>query len=123
MTEKASLRVIYSRLTETVDIFRDNRKSYKGERMESICALRYGITVCNVVKSIIDKIQDKNKQGEELVELLYLSKFILHGFNETSYYVLLILETGDYSLVKENFEMCIDMLDILIEPYEKYDWQ
>ena len=123
MTEKASLRVIYSRLTETVDIFRDNQKSYKGERMESICALRYGITVCNVVKSIIDKIQDKNKQGEELVELLYLSKFILHGFNETSYYVLLILETGDYSLVKENFEMCIDMLDILIEPYEKYDWQ
>ena len=121
MTEKASLRVIYSRLTETVDIFRDNRKSYKGERMESICALRYGITVCNVVKSIIDKIQDKNKQGEELVELLYLSKFILHRINETSYYVLLILKTGDYSLVKENFEMCIDTLDKLIKSYEKYD--
>lgn len=121
MTEKASLRVIYSRLTETVDIFRDNRKSYKGERIESICALRYGITVCNVVKSIIDKIQDKNKQGEELVELLYLSKFILHGINETSYYVPLTLETGDYSLVKENFEMCIDVLDRLIKSHEKYD--
>lgn len=121
MTEKASLRVIYSRLTETVDVFRDNRKSYKCERMESICALRYGITVCNVVKSIIDKIQDKNKQGEELVELLYLSKFILHGINETSYYVPLILEAGDYSLVKENFETCIDMLNGLIKSYEKDD--
>lgn len=51
MTEKASLMVIYSRLTETVDIFRDNRKLYKGERMESICALRYGITVCNSMDS------------------------------------------------------------------------
>lgn len=121
MTEKASLMVIYSRLTETVDIFRDNRKLYKGERMESICALRYGITVCNVVKSVINKIQDKNNQGEELVELLYLSKFILHRINETSYYVLLILKTGDYSLVKENFEMCIDTLDKLIKSYEKYD--
>ena len=121
MTEKASLRVIYSRLTETVDIFRDNRKSYKGERIESICALRYGITVCNVVKSIIDKIQDKNKQGEELIELLYLSKFILHGFEETGCYVPCRLELEDSLHVKENLKTCIDMLNGLIETYEKYD--
>lgn len=121
MTEKASLRVIYSRLTETVDIFRDNRKLCKSEGIESICALRYGITVCNIVKEIIDKIRDKNKQGEELVEFLYLSKFILHGINETSYYVPYILETGDYSIVKENFEMCIDTLDGLIKSYKEYD--
>lgn len=121
MTKEWKLMVIYNRLTETVDIFRDNRKSYKGERIESICALRYGITVCNVVKSIIDKIQDKNKQGEELIELLCLSKFILHGINETSYYVPYRLETGDYSIVKENFEVCIDALDRLIKSYEEYD--
>lgn len=121
MTKEWKLRVIYHRLTETVDIFRYNQKSYKGEGIESICALRYAITVCKVVKSIVDEIQNKNKQGKELVELLYLSKFILHGINETSYYVPYRLETGDYSIVKENFEVCIDALDRLIKTYEKYD--
>lgn len=121
MTKESLLRVIYNRLTETVDIFRDNRKSYKGEEIELICALRYAITVCKVVKSIIDDIQNKNKQGKELIELLYLSKLILHGINGTSYYAPCRLEDGDYFIVRENFDMCIDVLDRLIKSYKEYD--
>lgn len=121
MTKEESFKVIYGRLSETLDILIGNLKSYKGDEIKSICGFKYAITVYKVVKSIINDIQNENKRGRELIELLYLSKFILHGFNEARYYIPCKLEGEDYSLIKENFERCVDMIDILIKSYEKYD--
>lgn len=121
MTLETSLQVICSRLAEVIDILIDNRKPYTDENMESIYATKYTIATCKVVKSLIDKAQKKNKQENEVVKLLYFSKFILHGLEETGYYVPCRLELEDSLHVKENFKTCIDMLDRLIEPYNKYD--
>lgn len=119
MTLKTSLKVISSRLTEVIDILIDNRKPYTDENMESIYATKYTIATCKVAKWTINKTQ--NKKETEVVKSLYFSKFILHGLDETSYHVPCKLEVGDYLLVKENLKTCIDMLDELIETYEKYD--
>ena len=121
MTIETSLQVIHSRLIETIDILRDNRKAYRSDMSQYIHAMKYAIATCKVVKAFINEAKDKNNSDDKTLENLYFSKFILHGLNETSYYVPLKLETKDYLLVKDNFEMCIDMLDELIELYNEDD--